>query len=485
MNTNNSDKSPKSNSVQPEKRPSDSQVDYSLVPQTGVLGRKGEPISIAEEVALEQSMNITDSGTEDNLFCGDLSIWNELQQLSIHELITEARKTGIEADLTSDSPDKIRQSVIFRIIKQRLRKSGEMFGEGTLELLPNEFGFLRNPENDYISNADDIYVSPSQVRRFGMRTGTTISGSIRPPKENEKYFALLRVEAINHKHPASQRNRPHFDKMTPILPDRRIVFESNDLTVRIIGHLIPIGFGQRGLIVYQSHEEKTELLRQIAESAALCNPELHVFVILIGDDMQENMETAKLLQRSGCETVSATEDRIIGVTELVLEKAKRMVEYGNDVLIILDSITRLTTALQKENENTHLNKNGHASESQVDFHAVAEAKRFFTFAKHFQEGGSLTVIATVSLGESDPLVKSIADRFQGTGNFEIYLDHTLAPYNLGSTINLKRSGTGSAESLFSPEEYQSALSTHKIIDSMKSNEILEYLAGEIANQVGQ
>ena len=475
---NNSNNSPESNSVKPEKHTADFNVDYSLVPKTGVLGRKGEPISIAEEVVLEQSMNLVDSGSDDSLYCGDLSVWSELQQLSIHQLIVEARKIGLEADLVDDSPDAIRQNVIFRIIKQRLRKSGEMFGEGTLELLPNEFGFLRNPKNNYISGADDIYVSPSQVRRFGMRTGTTVSGSIRPPKENEKYFALLRVESINQRHPTSQRNQPHFDRMTPILPDRRIVFKSDDLSIRIIDLLIPIGQGQRGLIVYQSRKDKNELLRQLAMSAAQSNPDMRVFVILVDDDPHENMETAKILNARGCEAAVATNEQEINIAELVLEKAKRIVEYGNDVLVILDSITEFTAAAHRENENTHPEKNDQMNDSQIDFKAFSEAKKFFTSAKHLREGGSLTVIATVSAITDDPITKSIADRFQGTGNFEIYLDQSLAAQNLGSSINLKRSGTGSAESLLSQEEYQNILPLHKIIAPMKPGEALQYLAGK-------
>ncbi|MGA2796693.1 MAG: transcription termination factor Rho, partial [Thermoguttaceae bacterium] len=314
----------------------------------------------------------------------------ELQKMSMAELIEEARKENL-----TDYAGIKKQDLIFRILKERVKLNGLMYGEGTLEILPDGFGFLRSPDYHYLSCPDDIYVSPSQIRRFGLKTGAWVSGQIRPPKENERYFALLRVEAINWEDPNILSSKVFFDDLTPLHPDQRIRMETtpDEIEMRVVDMIVPIGFGQRGLIVSPPRAGKTILMQKMAKAALKNYPDLYVFMLLIDERPEEVTDMERQVKGPNCEVISSTFDensaRHIQVAEMVLEKAKRMVEYGRNVLIFLDSITRYARAWNAECPNS-----GKLLSGGVDANALQRPKRFFGSARKVEEGGSLTIIAT-------------------------------------------------------------------------------------------
>ncbi len=432
-----------------------------------------EPTSMAEEIA-EGTDRYDDARTNERYEqikqSGDTHI-AELQRMSMAELIDEAKKENL-----SDYAGMKKQDLIFKILKERVKLNGLMFGEGTLEILPDGFGFLRSPDYHYLSCPDDIYVSPSQIRRFGLRTGTTVSGQIRPPKENERYFALLRVEALNREDPKTVSSKVAFDELTPLHPDSRIVMEdaSGDVNTRVVDMIVPVGFGQRGLIVSPPRAGKTILMQKMAKAALANYPSLYVFMLLIDERPEEVTDMERQVKGSNCEVISSTFDepasRHIQVSEMVLEKAKRMVEYGYDVMIFLDSITRLARAWNSECPNS-----GKILSGGVDANALQRPKRFFGAARKVEEGGSLSILATALVDTGSRMDEVIFEEFKGTGNLEIVLSRALVDKRIWPTIDINASGTRREEMLMDPEEYRRVCVLRRAISDMNPPEAMELL----------
>ncbi len=431
-----------------------------------------EPLSLAEEIAAGAETLPDDLHERyDQLKqSGDTHI-AELQKRSMAELIEEARKDNL-----TDYAGIKKQDLIFRILKERVKLNGLMYGEGTLEVLPDGFGFLRSPDYHYLSCPDDIYVSPSQIRRFGLRTGATVSGQIRPPKENERYFALLRVEAINYQDPNLLTNMVAFDELTPLHPDERIRMEAapDEISMRVVDLIVPIGFGQRGLIVSPPRAGKTILMQKMAKSALTNYPDLYVFMLLIDERPEEVTDMERQVKGPNCEVISSTFDepaaRHIQVSEMVLEKAKRMVEYGFDVLIFLDSITRLARAWNSECPNS-----GKILSGGVDANALQRPKRFFGSARKVEEGGSLTIIGTALVDTGSRMDEVIFEEFKGTGNQEIVLDRKLVDRRIWPAIDINSSGTRKEEMLLDPEEYRRICVLRRVLTDMNPPDAMELL----------
>ncbi len=387
------------------------------------------------------------------------------------ELIDEARQENL-TDITGLK----KQDLIFKILKERVKLNGLMFGEGTLEVLPDGFGFLRSPDYHYLSCPDDIYVSPSQIRRFGLRTGATVSGQIRPPKENERYFALLRVEAINYQDPNLLSEKVFFDDLTPMHPDARVVLEAepDEVSMRVVDLISPIGFGQRGLIVSPPRAGKTIILQKMAKSVIRNFPEAYVIMLLIDERPEEVTDMERQVKGPNCEVISSTFDEAAGrhiqVSEMVIEKAKRMVEYGHDVVIFLDSITRLARAW-----NTECPNSGKLLSGGVDANALQRPKRFFGAARKVEEGGSLTIIGTALVDTGSKMDEVIFEEFKGTGNLEICLDRRLVDKRVWPAIDINRSGTRREEMLMDPEEYRRVCILRRVLHDMNAPEAMELL----------
>jgi transcription termination factor Rho len=425
-----------------------------------------EPVSLAEEIAAESRKSRHEPAAdryEQIKQSGDTHI-AELQRMSMAELIEEARKDNL-----TDFAGIKKQELIFKILKERVKLNGLMYGVGTLEVLPDGFGFLRSPDYHYLSCPDDIYVSPSQIRRFGLKTGATVSGQIRPPKENERYFALLRVEAINYQDPNILSSKVSFDELTPLHPDSRIRMETtaSEIEMRVVDMIVPIGFGQRGLIVSPPRAGKTILMQKMAKAALKNYPDLYVFMLLIDERPEEVTDMEREVKCSNCEVVSSTFDepatRHIQVSEMVLEKAKRMVEYGRDVLIFLDSITRLARAW-----NSECPPSGKLLSGGVDANALTRPKRFFGSARKVEEGGSLTVIGTALVDTGSRMDEVIFEEFKGTGNQEIVLE-----------IDINRSGTRKEEMLMDPEEHRRVTILRRVLNDMNPPDAMELLVNRL------
>lgn len=394
---------------------------------------------------------------------------SELQRMGMTELQEEARKEKLE-----DTTGLKRQDLIFHILKNRVKLNGLMFGEGTLEILPDGFGFLRSPDYHYLSCPDDIYVSPSQIRRFGLRTGSTVSGQIRPPKENERYFALLRVEAVNFCDPNQVSNKVWFDDLTPLHPKTRIRMEADakDYSTRIVDMLTPIGFGQRGLIVSPPRAGKTILLQRMAKSVLANYPDVYVIMLLIDERPEEVTDMERGVKGKNCEVISSTFDeppqRHVQVSQMVLEKAKRMVEYGHDVVIFLDSITRLSRAW-----NSECQPSGKLLTGGLDANALQEPKRFFGSARKVEEGGSLTILGTALVETGSRMDEVIFEEFKGTGNMEIVLDRRLVEKRIWPAIDINRSGTRKEEMLFEDEDYRRICLLRRALHEMTPADAME------------
>ncbi len=436
----------------------------------------GEPLSLAEEIA-DEAANL-DNDTHDRyeqIKQGDIHI-AELQRMTMPQLIEQAR-----AENLSEITGIKKQDLIFKILKERVKLNGLMFGEGTLEILPDGFGFLRSPDYHYLSCPDDIYVSPSQIRRFGLRTGATVSGQIRPPKENERYFALLRVEAINYQDPNVLAEKVFFDDLTPLHPDQRVVLETTaeEGAMRVIDLIVPIGFGQRGLIVSPPRAGKTILLQKMAKSVLINHPEVYVIMLLIDERPEEVTDMERQVKGANCEVISSTFDepasRHIQVSEMVIEKAKRMVEYGHDVVIFLDSITRLARAWNSECPHS-----GKILSGGVDANALQRPKRFFGSARKVEEGGSLTIIATALIDTGSKMDEVIFEEFKGTGNLEIVLDRRLVDKRVWPAIDIGRSGTRREEMLMDPEEYRRVCILRRVLNEMNGPDAMELLINRLA-----
>ncbi|KZX85480.1 transcription termination factor Rho [Oleiphilus sp. HI0009] len=389
----------------------------------------------------------------------------ELKKKSVPELLEIASEMGLDNLARSR-----KQDVIFTILKRHAKSGEDIFGDGVLEILQDGFGFLRSAEGSYLAGPDDIYVSPSQIRRFNLRTGDTISGKIRPPKDGERYFALLKVSQINFDKPESSKNKILFENLTPLFPNDRLVLEvgngsTEDLSGRILDLVAPVGKGQRGLVVSPPKAGKTLMMQQIAQSVTKNNPECHLMVLLIDERPEEVTEMQRSVRG---EVVASTFDeppaRHVQVAEMVIEKAKRLVEHKQDVVIILDSITRLARAY-----NTIIPSSGKVLTGGVDAHALERPKRFFGAARNVEEGGSLTIIATALVDTGSKMDEVIYEEFKGTGNMEVHLDRRIAEKRTYPAINIRRSGTRREEQLMSDDELQRVWILRKLLHNMEDD----------------
>lgn len=458
---------------------------YAARPRTNFRRRRhadrDEPLSIAEQLVDGRFEDEEDEETvkhfEELKKSGETYI-TELQRMSMAELIDEARQENLS---DTEIAGMKRQDLIFRILKERVKMSGLMYGEGTLEILPDGFGFLRSPDYHYLACPDDIYVSPSQIRRFGLRTGMTVSGQIRPPKENERYFALLRVEAVNYEDPNLASKKIWFDDLTPCHPDKRIILETtaDEIECRVVDLIAPVGFGQRGLIVSPPRAGKTILLQKMAKAVLKNFPDCYVFMLLIDERPEEVTDMERQVKGRNCEVISSTFDeapsRHIQVSEMVIEKAKRMVEYGRDVIIFLDSITRLARAW-----NAECPASGKILTGGVDANALQRPKRFFGSARKIDEGGSLTIIATALIDTGSKMDEVIFEEFKGTGNMEIVLDRRLVDKRIWPAIDINRSGTRREEMLLDPEEHRRICVLRRVLNEMNPPDAMEFLVGRLA-----
>jgi transcription termination factor Rho len=399
----------------------------------------------------------------------------ELQHLSMPELIEKARTEQVE-----EIQGLKRQDLIFKILKQRVKANGLMFGEGTLEILPDGFGFLRSPEYHYLSCPDDIYVSPSQIRRFGLKTGSMVSGQIRPPKESERYFALLRVEAVNHQDPNLAASKVSFDELTPLHPEQRIIMEwdPEEISTRVTDMITPLGFGQRGLIVSPPRAGKTILLQRMARAVLHNFPESYVIMLLVDERPEEVTDMEREVRGPNCEVVSSTFDepakRHLQVSEMVIEKAKRMVEFGRDVVIFLDSITRLARAW-----NAECPPSGKILSGGLDANALQYPKRFFGSARKVEEGGSLTILATALVDTGSRMDEVIFEEFKGTGNMEIVLDRSLVDRRIWPAIDINASGTRREEMLMDPEEHRLICLLRRSLSEMTAADAMQQLVSRL------
>ena len=373
-----------------------------------------------------------------------------------------------------------KQDIIFAILKAHAKGGDDIFGGGVLEILQDGFGFLRSAEGSYLAGPDDIYVSPSQIRRFSMRTGDTIEGKIRPPKDSERYFAMLKVDKINYDLPENTRNKIAFENLTPLHPNERLIMErgngsTEDITARIIDLMSPIGKGQRGLIVSPPKAGKTMMLNHIAQSIAANNPDSDLIVLLIDERPEEVTEMERSVRG---EVVSSTFDepasRHVQVAEMVIEKAKRLAEHKRDVIILLDSITRLARAY-----NTVIPSSGKVLTGGVDAHALHRPKRFFGAARNIEEGGSITILATALVDTGSKMDEVIYEEFKGTGNMEIHLDRRITEKRIFPAININRSGTRREELLTKPDELQKMWILRRLLQPMDEIGAIEFLMGKL------
>ncbi|MEZ6078606.1 MAG: transcription termination factor Rho [Pirellulaceae bacterium] len=446
-----------------------------------------EPMSLAEEIAIEARQaggtapassvsRSSESGARDS------SQASKAQGTTFAELqaMEESELRGVAEEAQVDATGLSKRELVFQILKARLKNNGLMFGEGTLEILPDGFGFLRSFRHHYISCPDDIYVSPSQIRRFGLETGSTVAGQIRPPKENERYFALLRVEAINFHDPDLRHRKVNFEDLTALHPDQRIVLETDPETIetRVIDMFVPLGFGQRGLIVSPPRAGKTILMQKMARSVLKNYPNAYVMMLLIDERPEEVTDMEREVRGPNCEVVSSTFDepasRHIQVAQMVLEKAKRMVEYGVDVVIFLDSITRFARAW-----NSECPQSGKLLTGGLDANALQKPKAFFGSARKVEEGGSLTIIATRLVDTGSHMDDIIFEEFKGTGNMEIVLDRSLVDRRIWPAIDLNKSGTRREEVLMDAEEHKRVTALRRVLGELSAPDAMEKLVEQL------
>ncbi len=397
----------------------------------------------------------------------------DLKTTKISELIALGKELKLE-----EIGGMRRQDLIFNILKATAAQKKAIYGEGVLEILPDGFGFLRAPDANYLPGPDDIYISPSQIRRFALRTGDTVAGQIRPPKEGERYFALLKVSEVNFEDPAKMKDKTFFDNLTPLYPDQQLIMENGpeNQSTRIIDLVAPIGKGQRGLIVAPPRTGKTVLLQNIANSISANHPEAYLIVLLIDERPEEVTD----MQRSvNGEVISSTFDepanRHVQVAEMVIEKARRLVEHKRDVVILLDSITRLARAY-----NTIIPSSGKILSGGVDAHALHKPKRFFGAARNIEEGGSLTIIATALIDTGSKMDEVIFEEFKGTGNMELHLDRRLADKRTFPAMDINRSGTRKEDLLVDPTQLQRTWLLRKVLSSMNTVDSMEFLLEKLA-----
>ena len=400
---------------------------------------------------------------------------SELKKKPAADLVDTAVDMGVENMVRSR-----KQDIIFSILKAHAKNGEDIFGDGVLEILQDGFGFLRSAEGSYLAGLDDIYVSPSQIRRFGLRTGDTVSGKIRPPKDSERYFAMLKVDEINYDQPENAKRKVLFENLTPLHPDERLKLSrgngsTEDITARIIDICAPVGKGQRGLIVSPPKAGKTLMLQNIAQSISSNHPECYLIVLLIDERPEEVTEMDRMVQG---EVVSSTFDepatRHVQVAEMVIEKAKRLVEHKKDVVILLDSITRLARAY-----NTVAPASGKVLTGGVDANALQRPKRFFGAARNIEEGGSLTIVATALVETGSKMDDVIYEEFKGTGNMEIHMDRRIAEKRVFPAININRSGTRREELITNREELQKIWVLRKFLHPMDEIESMDFMLGRM------
>ncbi len=417
------------------------------------------PLDLDDEI--EEYEQSADSSVEGRL---DLT---QLKEMGINRLCEVARGLGVE------NPAGLRrQDVIFAILQRQTEAEGLIFGEGVLEVLPEGFGFLRAPEYNYLPGPDDIYVSPSQIRRFNLHTGDTVSGQIRPPKEGERYFALIKVEAINFEPPEVAMEKVHFDNLTPLYPEERIKLEvPGGMTSRVMDLCTPLGKGQRGLLVASPRTGKTMMLQAIANSITTNHPEVTLIVLLIDERPEEVTDMERSVHG---EVISSTFDepatRHVQVAEMVIEKAKRLVEHKHDVVILLDSITRLARAY-----NTVVPPSGKVLSGGVDSNALQKPKRFFGAARNIEEGGSLTIVGTALIDTGSRMDDVIFEEFKGTGNMEVHLDRKLVERRVFPSVDIHKSGTRKEELLIDEWELRRIWVLRKVLSSLSTVEAMELL----------
>ena len=399
----------------------------------------------------------------------------DLKRMPVGELIDMAREMGLDNIARSR-----KQEVIAAIVRKKSKNGEDIYGEGTLEILQDGFGFLRSPDSSYLAGPDDIYVSPSQIRRFNLRTGDSIAGKIRPPKDGERYFALLKVDQINFSEPNSKKHKVLFENLTPLFPDEPLNLErgngsTEDLTARVIDLIAPIGKGQRALIVSPPKAGKTLVLQNIAQSITANNPEVVLIVLLIDERPEEVTDMQRSVRG---EVVASTFDeppsRHVQVAEMVIEKAKRLVEHKKDVVILLDSITRLARAY-----NTIVPSSGKVLTGGVDAHALERPKRFFGAARNIEEGGSLTIVATSLVDTGSKMDEVIYEEFKGTGNQELHLERKIAEKRVYPAINIRRSGTRREELLMGEEELQRVWILRKLLHEMDDLAAIEFMIDKL------
>jgi len=400
-----------------------------------------------------------------------------LKLTPVAELVAMAQESRLEG-----ASRQRKEEIIFALLKAHARKGEDIFGEGVMEMLPDGYGFLRSNTNSYLASLDDIYVSPSQIRRFGLRTGDTISGKIRPPKDGERYFALLKIDELNFEPLEAARNKILFENLTPLFADERFTLErgngtTEDITPRIIDMVAPIGKGQRGLIVSPPKAGKTMMLQSIAHSLTANHPEIYLMVLLIDERPEEVTEMRRTVRG---EVIASTFDeaatRHVQVADMVIEKAKRLVEHKRDVVILLDSITRLARAY-----NTVIPSSGKVLTGGVDAHALDKPKKFFGAARNIEEGGSLTIIATTLVETGSRMDDVIYEEFKGTGNMEVHLERKIAERRIFPAININRSGTRREELLMKPDEVQKVWILRRLLASMDEVAAMEFLLERLRN----
>jgi transcription termination factor Rho len=397
----------------------------------------------------------------------------KLQGMSMTELNAMARDLGVENFGTMR-----KHEVIFQILQKNAERAGVLFSEGVLEVLPEGFGFLRSQSFNYLPCPEDIYVSPSQIRRFDLQTGNLIAGQIRPPKEKERFFALLKVEAVDQEDPEKAKDKTHFDNLTPLFPEKRFILEtaSDELSTRVLDLVCPIGKGTRGLIVAPPRTGKTVLMQKLANAILKNNPEAYLFILLIDERPEEVTDMERTCR--GAEVISSTFDeppeRHVQVAEMVIEKAKRMIEHKRDVVILLDSITRLARAY-----NTVQPHSGKILSGGVDANALHKPKRFFGAARNIEEGGSLTIIATALVDTGSRMDEVIFEEFKGTGNMEVHLDRALVDRRIFPSINIERSGTRKEELLYHPEEYNKVVILRRALTGVPPVEAMELVLNKL------
>ena len=401
----------------------------------------------------------------------------ELKQKPIGELLKTAHEMGLE-----NISRTRKQDVIFVILKRHAKNGEDIYGDGVLEILQDGFGFLRSADSSYLAGPDDIYVSPSQIRRFNLRTGDTVAGKIRPPKDGERYFALLKIAEINFSKPDDSKHKILFENLTPLFPDKRLPLQvgngsTEDISARVIDLTTPIGKGQRGLIVSPPKAGKTLILQNIAQSITHNSPECRLIVLLIDERPEEVTEMQRSVRG---EVVASTFDeppsRHVQVAEMVIEKAKRLVEHKEDVVILLDSITRLARAY-----NTIIPSSGKVLTGGVDAHALERPKRFFGAARNLEEGGSLTIIATALIETGSKMDEVIYEEFKGTGNMELILDRKIAEKRVYPAINVRRSGTRREDLLTTEEELQRMWILRKLLSSQEDLQATEFILDKLKN----